>query len=368
MRLFIAIHIILLFMTDPNINPLFTKHQNKGYTGLINLGNTCFLNSCLQVLNHTYELVDFIYSDKIQKLLKHDCSDSVIIIEWADLRQVMWENNGIVSPNKFVHYVHKLAQHKEKDIFTGWAQNDLPEFLFFVIDCIHNSISRPIHMKIQGDPQNKLDRLAIECYSMLKKIYDTDYSEIMEMFYGIYISQITSIDGEVLHTIKPEHYFILDLPIPENAESCSIYDCFDTMCKVEILKDENAWYNEKTQCKEDIQKQIVFWNFPNILIITLKRFSYDGSTKMNTFVHFSQDLDLSKYVAGYNASSYQYELFGVCNHVGNVMGGHYTSFVKNATNEWIHYNDSNVDIMKNTQNIESPMAYCLFYRKKNKSL
>jgi ubiquitin C-terminal hydrolase len=128
---------------------------------------------------------------------------------------------------------------------------------------------------------------------------------------------------------------------------------------------DNAWFNDKTNIKEDVKKRITFWSFPKILVITLKRFSHDGETKLNDFIEFPLDhLDLSKYVSGYNTSTYVYELFGVCNHIGSVMGGHYTAFARNANNEWVHYNDSGVDILQSDE-VVTPMAYCLFYRKKN---
>ena len=66
------------------------------------------------------------------------------------------------------------------------------------------------------------------------------------------------------------------------------------------------------------------------------------------------------------AASYQYELYGICNHIGGVTGGHYTAFVRNVDNIWLHYNDKTVEIVgENTEGIVSPAAYCLFYRKKN---
>ena len=118
--------------------------------GLINLGNTCFLNSCMQALSHTYELSEFLSSKKFESHLKPDIPDSIITKEWNDLREIMWKNNGTVSPNRYVYYVQQIAGSKGRDLFTGWAQNDMPEFLLFMIECIHNSVSRPISMKITG--------------------------------------------------------------------------------------------------------------------------------------------------------------------------------------------------------------------------
>ena len=50
------------------------------------------------------------------------------------------------------------------------------------------------------------------------------------------------------------------------------------------------------------------------------------------------------------------------------MGGHYTAFVKNIKGEWIHYNDENIEIVQSPEMVITPMAYCLFYRKKNNLL
>ena len=349
-----------------------SKYKNKGRVGLENLGNTCFLNSCMQVLSNTYELNDFLDSNKYERTLKKKIPDSQILLEWNDLRQVMWSGNGIVTPNKFVHNIHEIAQLKNKEIFTGWVQNDMPEFLLFFIECVHNSISRGVNIRISGKTVTNTDKMATVCYEMLKSTYSKEYSEIMDLFYGIYMSEIVALDTDKCHSMKPESFFILDLPVWDISKRCpasELNECFDMYCKAEYLEGENAWYNEETKSKENVKKQITFWSFPKILVVVLKRFSPDGQQKLNSLLKFPlDDLDLSKYVRGYNNQSYKYDLYGVCNHIGGVMGGHYTAFVRNSENQWLHYNDSNVEILSTPNSVITPMAYCLFYRKKNNLL
>lgn len=347
-----------------------SKYYKKGMVGLENLGSTCFLNACMQVLNNTYELNAFLDSDDFLKYIKKDAADSVILTEWIELKNVMWSGNGVVTPRRFVHNVQQVARNKNKDLFTGFVQNDMPEFLQFFLECVHNSISRRVSMKINGNPENDIDKRAIQCYNMLKETYSSEYSEIMDMYYGIYMSEIISKHSGECYSMKPESYFILDLPIrSEKGLASTLYDCFDNFTSAEVLEGDNAWLNEKTGNKEDIKKQMSFWSFPKVIVITLKRFSVDGSKKLNTPIDFPlEDLDLSKYVHGYNPASYKYDLFGICNHIGGVSGGHYTAFVKNAENRWLHYNDHNVEIVDNPRHVISPLAYCLFYRKKNNLL
>ena len=256
------------------------------------------------------------------------------------------------------------AQIKGVDLFTGFSQNDLPEFLLFLIDCFHTSLSREIRMTISGTPSNTTDNIAIQCFEMIKNMYSKEYSEIWNLFYAVHVSEISDLKtGESLK-ITPEPYFILDLPIPANTNSTTLIDCFNLYVEGEILDGENGWINDATKERIDIRKKIQFWSFPNILVIDLKRFN-TRFQKSQVLVTFPIDnLDLSEYVIGYKKNSYKYELYGVCNHSGGVMGGHYTAYVKNANGKWYHFNDTSVSEVGLPESIVSPKAYVLFYRKK----
>lgn len=342
----------------------FDNYKNKGLTGLGNLGNTCFINSSMQILSHTYELNDFLNKETYKKRLTNKY-ESALLIEWDNLRSMMWSENCIISPGKFIKTIQKLAHIKKIDIFTGFSQNDLPEFLLFIVDCFHTALAREVNMTIHGSAQNTTDKIAVQCFEKIKSMYANEYSEIWNMFYGIHVSQIISLEtGEVMST-SPEPYFMINLSIPTNNKQPSLIDCFDLYVEGEILENENAWFNEETKLKQNVKKKISYWSLPNILVVDMKRFN-SRNIKNQILVDFPlENLNLSKYVIGYKKESYVYDLYGICNHSGNVFGGHYTSYIKNANGKWYHFNDTNVTEITNESQLISPKAYCLFYRKKS---
>ena len=338
------------------------NNQQKGLSGLQNLGNTCFLNSAMQCFSHTFELNQMLDNADILTKLNNK-TEAVLLKEWNELRKLLWSKNCIITPGGFVHNIQQVAIKLNNDNFAGWAQNDLPEFIYFMMNGFHTALSREVDIHISGNTQNSRDRLAKIAYTMVKDMYSKEYSEMIPVFFGIQFSTIRSLDHKVEKSIKAEPYFMLDLPIP-NKPSPSLLECIDLYIEDEKMCGENAWYNDKTKQKEDVLKTLQFWSLPSILIIDLKRFNKINFRKNNCYVDIPlSPIDLSKYVIGYQKESYVYELYGICNHSGNVMGGHYTANVK-TKNGWYHFNDRNVTKIADESKIISPMAYCLFFRKK----
>jgi len=341
----------------------FTSYSNGGLTGLSNLGNTCFMNSVLQCLSHSYEFSNFLkrqtYKTKLNKK-----PESLILMEWDKLRELIWSENCIISPGGFFSSVQKVAKIRDKPIFTGYAQNDLPEFLTFMIDCFHNAILREVNMVIKGRPVTDTDKLATNCFNMMRDMYKKEYSEILEFFYGIHVSRISTLDGNYVSS-RPEPFLTLDLAIP-NKNHPTLKDCLDSYTAKECLEGGNEVFSEKTQKKEKAERQILFWSLPHLLIVTLKRFSNNMRKKKHLVDFPLEDLNLSSYVVGYDKHDYIYDLYGICCHSGGLVGGHYTAFVKNANSQWYHFNDTHVAPVTDLSVLKDQRAYCFFYRKKNK--
>ena len=344
-----------------------TKDEHeKGLSGLANLGNTCFINTCIQVLSHTHELNNFLDSEAYETNLDKTLVDSILIKEWNSLRKLMWSQNCIIEPSRFIQIVQGVAKRKNMEIFTGYAQNDVSEFLLFVIDCFHNSISRPVTMKIKGESKTGTDTLAVSVYNTIKKMYSTEYSEIWNMFYGMHVSEIVSMDNKTIISQNPEPFFNISLPISHQLNrQPTLFDCLDKYVSGEVLTGDNAWFNEKNGKKQDIIKRLRYWSFPTVLCFDFKRID-SLNKKRHTIIEFPlENLSLEKYVIGYNSKSFVYDLYGVCNHHGSALGGHYAAYIKGKDNTWYEFNDTRITIIQNVEQIVSSKAYCLFYRKKS---
>ena len=354
------------------------KYKNKGISGLANLGDTCFINSLLQIISHTYELNELLNGDGYKSKL-NKCVESELLSSWDELRLLMWSENCTISPGGFIHAIRKISKIKKNNMFSTISQNDMPEFLTFLFDIFHTALKRKVTMTIDGNPKNKRDKMAKMCYEMMQKEYTENYSEILNMFYGIHVSTLTSVGGvaksnDEYLSIRPEPFMVISLPIPSEAplkqDHISLMDCFDLNCESELMEGDNAWFNESLGKKQNVYKRLVYWSLPEIMVIDIKRFEYNYNT--DSFVKNQSNIKIpienvsfSKYVEGYNKESYVYDLYGICNHHGDENFGHYTSTIKTADSRWFNFNDSTVkEIHIKGSEIIGNTPYCLFYRKK----
>ena len=328
--------------------------NKKGLCGITNLGNTCYMNSILQCLNNTLPLLKFFVSNNYMQYINYttDANEHEIVIEYNKLTRGLWFKNNVVTPRQFLNTIHRLANEKNRYEFTGLGQNDSQEFLQFLLEILHNSLSREVNMSISGIAKNDMDKKAIEANKDWIKYFDKEYSEIVKIFYGQFFTRIfrqkDEKTGKEAETTSFEPFNTLCLEIDECK---TIYDCLDNFVRKEEL-------NKK------ISKEVQFWKLPNILVIFFKRYNNSGK-KLDNHIEFpTENLDMCKYVMGYERQKYIYDLYAVSNHTGNTMGGHYWAYAKNYDNNWYKFNDNIVTTLQK-EKVVSNLAYCLFYKLKD---
>ncbi|XP_068242190.1 ubiquitin carboxyl-terminal hydrolase 19-like [Palaemon carinicauda] len=152
--------------------------------------------------------------------------------------------------------------------------------------------------------------------------------------------------------------------------------CIELFTQPENLSEGDSW--RCPRCKKPVEatKQMSIWRLPHVLIIQLKRFSFK-------YVLYSDKIDkIVQYpVRGLNVQPYMsrkpedgpaiYDLYGVINHMGRLLGGHYTAYARTVAKhdtrqseiDWRLFDDSRVSLCQESR-VVNEQAYLLLYRRR----
>uniref|UniRef100_A0A8D2BMG1 ubiquitinyl hydrolase 1 n=1 Tax=Sus scrofa TaxID=9823 RepID=A0A8D2BMG1_PIG len=343
-----------------NLNPVFGG-SGPALTGLRNLGNTCYMNSILQCLCNAPHLADYFnrncYQEDINRsnLLGHK---GEVAEEFGIIMKALWTGQyRYISPKDF-----KITIGKINDQFAGYSQQDSQELLLFLMDGLHEDLNKADNRKRHKEENNDhLDDFKAAEYAW-QKHKQLNESIIVALFQGQFKSTVQCLTCHKKSRTF-EAFMYLSLPLASTSK-CTLQDCLRLFSKEEKLTDNNRFYCSHCRARRDSLKKIEIWKLPPVLLVHLKRFSYDGrwKQKLQTSVDFPlENLDLAQYVIGPKNNLKKYNLFSVSNHYGGLDGGHYTAYCKNAARQrWFKFDDHEVSDIS-ISSVKSSAAYILFY-------
>ena len=126
----------------------------------MNLGNTCYMNSIVQVLAHIPNFSNYFRSLDINLINK----ENKLLLELIYLLKDLNEKNESFSPDNFLIELQNYSKEKDLINFTGFDQNDASEFLLILIDYVYKTLERKVIINIKGDVVNEKDNLSRICF------------------------------------------------------------------------------------------------------------------------------------------------------------------------------------------------------------
>lgn len=322
------------------------KEKANGKVGLVNLGNTCFLNSVLQCLRYCPDFTNYFLTDAYAANLKHERSTAPIVEETADVFKGMWNIDvrarASMAPRGFVASCARISGEIPtfEDLFRG-GQEDSAEALLFVLDAIHEGVSRKVKMEVVGTPKSDDDNNQIKALKAWAEFYAKGYSPVVEQFFGQ--TMTTTICRNCKNkNARFEPWMMLKAPIDEAAGNDQpLSACIDKAFDKEVLTDYQCDHCN-TRGQADLEHTVS--KLPPVLIITLKRFD-NRNNKIKTKINIDLDnTDMSKWIAFPSVSKHiktTYTTFAAIEQHGGTRGGHYISYAKHD-GAWVCYDDQQI--------------------------
>ncbi|UJR16172.1 hypothetical protein I4U23_003082 [Adineta vaga] len=238
-----------------------------------------------------------------------------------------------------------------------------------LFDCRYSDISEQIK-QIQdhfcakiGTPLNAVDHIYWTNYEDRS---DRIKSEVYKNDPFLFMHHI-AIEMDSLWIEKYQNYYNFDRSTHKPSLTNLLADFFR-----EEQLDGDYYCSKCLTLQKAKQKADLVLPLPHVLIIQLKRFTYEAHSdkKINTYIDFPlKDLDLTPYVIQNSETkkniSALYDLVAVSNHTGTLFGGHYTTYAKNHRNHtWYCFNDEIIREITNERDVITENAYILVYTKR----
>ena len=339
--------------------------QVKGQLGLMNLGNTCYLNAVIQCLRHVADLTVFFHRHSDSWIHKTLAKDATLCIAYKDLILSLWSGTSPskMRPAGFLHHFRATLRGTALEHMIAPAPHDSHEALVFLLDQLHEGMKRPLtNVTVsakEGDPTFK-------ALTYWKEHVAPEYSPIVDYFFGLMEVSVTCSLCKTV-SCRYEPFNMLKVAFP-NTKDATLVECINHEFQGEPLDEyqcDACTANKKPRGPAIIQRKI--WRLPRNLILVLKRFNPNG-TKCQANVSAEPVQTFTSWFAENSPESSRsadYTLHSIIDHHGVANGGHYTAQVKSPiTDKWNVYDDESVMTMGDgSKSHFGSMTYILFYKR-----
>uniref|UniRef100_F6YP22 Ubiquitin specific peptidase 18 n=1 Tax=Ornithorhynchus anatinus TaxID=9258 RepID=F6YP22_ORNAN len=278
--------------------------------GLYNIGQTCCLNSLLQV---------FFMNQGFTRILKR------IQVPWGA------EHQRQSIPYQLLLLLEKMQDSRRKAV--------QPLELAFCLQ-EHN---------VQRFVQHDAAELFQILWNLIRnQITDSELVERLNALYTIQVLESLLCLHCSLHSLRQSSLLTLSLPLFDD-EKRPLKTVEDSLrCFFQPHKPLGLSKCEKCGEKTSKMQTLKLVSLPQTLTIHLQRFMLKNSEtqKVSHPLHFPQSLNFSQILPTQHSTwdaDCQYELFAVIAHAGTANFGHYCAYICNPDNgKWLCFNDSSV--------------------------